>query len=40
MEWFCKNLKQHETRIINYEKKEMIPPIDEENKSFKKQKAC
>ena len=40
MERFCKNLKEHATRIINYEKKEMIPLTDEENKSYKKQKLC
>ena len=40
MERFCKNLKEHATRIINYEKKEMIPLIDKENKSYKKQKVC
>ena len=40
MERFCKNLKEHATRIINYEKKEMIPLTNEENKSYKKQKIC
>ena len=25
MEKFCKNLKEHARKIINYEKKEMIP---------------
>ena len=40
MERFCKNFKEHATRIINYEKKEMIPLTDEENKSYKKQKVC
>ena len=40
MERFCKNLKEHATRIINYEKKEMIPLTNEENKSYKKQKVC
>ena len=40
MERFCKNLKEHATRIINYEKKRMIPLIDEENKFYKKQKVC
>ena len=40
MERFCKNLKKHATKIINYEKKKKIIPItDEENKSYKKQKA-
>ena len=36
---FLKNLKEHVTKIINYEKKEMIPLIDEENKSYKKTKS-
>ena len=40
MERFCKDLKEHATKIINYEKKEMIPLTDEENKSYKKQKVC
>ena len=40
MEKFCKNLKEHATEKINYEKKEMIPLTDEENKSYKKQKVC
>ena len=37
-ERFCKGLKEHATRIINYEKnkKEMTPSINEENKSHKK----
>ena len=29
---FCKDLKKHATEIINYEKKEMIPLTNEENK--------
>ena len=40
METFSENLKEHATRIINDEKKEMMPLIDEENKSYKKQKVC
>ena len=37
MERFCKDLKEHATKIINYEKKkEMIPLTDEESKSYKK----
>ena len=36
MERFCKDLKEHATKVINYIKKEMIPLTDEENKSFKK----
>ena len=31
MERFCKNLKEHATKIINYEEIEMIPLTDEEN---------
>ena len=40
MEKLCKILKGHATKIINYEKKEMIPLTDEENKSYEKQKVC
>ena len=40
MERFCKDLKEHATKIINYEEKEMTPLTDEENKSYKKQKVC
>ena len=40
MESFCKDLREHTMKIINYEKKEMIPLTDEENKSYKKQKVC
>ena len=40
MERLCKDLKDHATKIINYEKKEMIPVTDEENKSYKKQNVC
>ena len=40
MERFCKHVKEHVTRIINYPKKEMIPLTDEENKSYKKHKVC
>ena len=38
MEKFCKNLMEHATKIINYEKKEIIPLTDEENKSYEKHK--
>ena len=38
MEMFCKDLREHATEIINYEKKEMIPLTNEENESYKKQK--
>ena len=40
MERLCKDLKEHATKIRNYEKKEMIPLSDEENKSYEKQKVC
>ena len=40
MERFCKDLKEHGTKIINYGKKEMISLTDEESKSHKKQKVC
>ena len=36
MEKFCKDLREHTIRITNYEKKEMIPLTDEENRSDKK----
>ena len=38
MEKFCKDLKEHSTKTINYEKKQMIPLTDEENNSYKRQK--
>ena len=34
MERFCKDLKNHSTRIINCEKKEMIQLTDKENKFY------
>ena len=37
---FCKVLKNRTIEIINYEKKEMIPLTDEENKYYEKQKDC
>ena len=36
----CKKLKKRATKIINHDKKEMIPLSYEENKSFKEQEAC
>ena len=36
---FCKDLKEHAMKIINYENKEMIPLTDEENKPYEKQGA-
>ena len=40
MEKFCKDLKERAMRIVNYEKKEMIPLTVEENKSYEKQAVC
>ena len=40
MKNFCEDLKEHATKIINYEKKEMIPLTYEENEFYKKQKVC
>ena len=40
MEMFSKDLRNQVMKIINYEKKEMIPLTDDENKSYEKQKVC
>ena len=40
MKKFCEDLKEHATRIINYEKKEMIPLTKQEKKIHRKQKKC
>ena len=40
MERFCKDLREHAMKIIDYEKREMIPLVDKENKSYEKQKFC
>ena len=40
MEKFCKVLKEHATKIIHYEKKEITPITDEKVKTYKKQKVC
>ena len=37
---FCKDLREHVTKIINYEKKKMIPLTTEEKKYHNKQKIC
>ena len=39
-EKLCQELKKRAMRIINYEKKEIIPLTKEENKSYKEQKTC
>ena len=38
MKKFCKDLREHATKIINYEKKEMIPLTKKEEKKHSKQK--
>ena len=40
MEKFCKDLREHATKIINCEKKEMIPLTEKEEKHHNKQKVC
>ena len=40
MEKFCKDLREHATKIINYEKKKMIPLTKKEEKNHNKQKVC
>ena len=40
MKIFCKDLKDQAMKIINYEKKEMIPLTDEEKESYENQKIC
>ena len=37
---FCKDLKEHATRIINYEKKKIIPLTKEEKINYNYQKVC
>ena len=40
MKKFCLNLREHATKIINYEKKKMIPLTKKEEKHYNKQKVC
>ena len=40
MKKFCKDLREHSTKIINYEKKKMIPLTAEEKIYHNKQKIC
>ena len=37
---FCKDLKDQAMKIINYEKKEMIPLTDKEKESYENQEIC
>ena len=40
MKRFCKDLRDHAMKIINYEENGMIPLTDKENKCYEKQKVC
>ena len=40
MKKFCKHLKEHAEKIINFEKKEIVPLANEENASYIMQKVC
>ena len=40
MKKFCKDLREHTTKIINYEKKDMIPLTKKEEIYHNKQKVC
>ena len=40
MKKFCKDLREHSTKIINYEKKKMISSTTEEKVHYNKQKVC
>ena len=40
MKKFCLDLREHATRIIDYEKKKMIPLTKKEEKNHNKQKVC
>ena len=40
MKNFCLELREHATKIINYEKKRMVPLTKKEEKKHNKQKVC
>ena len=40
MKKFCKDLREYATKIINYEKKDMIPLSKKVEKHHNKQKVC
>ena len=40
MKKFCKDLREHSTKITNYEKKKMISLTTEEKVHYNKQKVC
>ena len=37
---FCKDLKEYTTKIINYEKKDMITSTKQEKENYSNQKVC
>ena len=37
MKKFCKDLREHATKIINYEKKDMVPLTKKEEENHNKQ---
>ena len=37
---FCKDLREHATKIINYDKKDMIPLTKKEEENYNNQKVC
>ena len=40
MKKFCKSLKQHRMKIINFEMKKMIPLTNKKQESYEKTKIC
>ena len=40
MKKFCKDLREHATKMINYEKKKMIPLTKEEKIHYNEQEIC
>ena len=40
MKKFCKDLREHATKIINYEKKDMITLTKKEEEIYNSQKVC
>ena len=40
MKNFCKDLREHATKIINYEKKDMMPLTKKEEENYNNQKVC
>ena len=40
MKRFCEDLKEQTIKIINYEKREMTPLANKENKLYRNQQAC